>query len=88
MYEDRLKILGIEECPIAYRQIPKSGSKGNKSNIDFAKDAFDEIKRLGNCAAIALDIESFFESLDHSLIMRAWRHLLGVEELPPPSLPT
>lgn len=83
LYEARLLELGISDCPIAYRRIPKAGRRGGKCNIDFAKDAFDEIDRLGNCVAVALDIESYFERLDHDRIKSMWCSLLGVERLPP-----
>ena len=81
-YEARLLELGIEECPIAYRKIPK-GHGGGKCNIDFAKDAVDEILRQKDCVAIALDIKGYFESLDHNRIKEVWCDLLGVERLPP-----
>jgi hypothetical protein len=80
-YEARLLELGIQDCPIAYRKIPKKGG-GGKCNIDFAKDAFDEIDKQGNCVAVALDIKGYFENLDHSLIKKIWCDLLGVESLP------
>lgn len=73
--------MGIEDCPIAYRKIRK-GHGGGKCNIDFAKDAFDEIERQGDCVAIALDIKGYFESLDHDHIKKIWCDLLGVERLP------
>ena len=81
-YETRLRILGIAHCPLAYRQIRKKGGGGGKCNIDFAKDAFDEVDRIGNCVAVALDIKSYFESLDHSRIKRIWCDLLDVDLLP------
>ncbi|UWQ99296.1 hypothetical protein K3729_00385 [Rhodobacteraceae bacterium S2214] len=80
-YEVRLCEMGIEECPIAYRKIPKS-TGGGKSNIEFAKDAFDAIDAMGDCIAIALDIKGFFENLDHDRIKSVWCDLLGVERLP------
>lgn len=83
LYEARLRELGIEDCPIAYRQVLKPGRGGGKCNIDFAKDAFDEIERLGDCVAVALDIKGYFENLDHKQIKRIWCDLLGVDELPP-----
>ena len=73
-YELRLQALGISHCPIAYRKIKKRND-GGKCNIDFAKDAFDEIAKLGNCVAIALDIKGYFENLDHSLIKKIWMDL-------------
>ncbi len=82
-YEARLRALGIQDCPIAYRQVSKQGRGGGKCNIDFAKDALDEIDRLGNCVAVALDIKGYFENLDHRRIKNIWCDLLGVAELPP-----
>ena len=81
-YELKLQNMGIEDCPIAYRKIKKP-TGGGKCNIDFAKDAFDEIEGQGNCVAVALDIKGYFESLDHKKIKRIWCELLGVERLPP-----
>lgn len=80
-YEDRLSELGIGHCPIAYRKIPKE-SGGGKCNIDFAKDAFDEIEKQGDCVAVALDIKGYFENLDHGRIKAVWCDLLGVDSLP------
>ncbi|WP_158541283.1 reverse transcriptase domain-containing protein [Ruegeria sp. A3M17] len=81
-YEERLSNLGVEHCPIAYRKIPKGGG-GGKCNIDFAKDAFDEIEKQGDCVAIALDIKGYFENLDHERIKAVWCDLLAVDRLPP-----
>lgn len=83
LYEARLREMGIEDCPIAYRQVLKPKRGGGKCNIDFAKDAFDEIDRLGDCVAVALDIKGYFENLDHVRIKRTWCDLLGVTKLPP-----
>ncbi|MCY4096282.1 MAG: reverse transcriptase domain-containing protein [Gammaproteobacteria bacterium] len=83
LYEARLDCLGIAQCPIAYRKIQRDSGIGGKCNIDFAKDAFDQIDSFGDCVAIALDIESYFENLDHARIKRVWSDLLGVERLPP-----
>jgi Reverse transcriptase (RNA-dependent DNA polymerase) len=82
LYEKRLRALGIQDCPIAYRQVSKPRRGGGKCNIDFAKDAFDEIDRLGDCVAVALDIKGYFENLDHRRIKQIWCDLLGVAELP------
>ena len=81
LYEKRLIELDIADCPIAYRKLTKTGGLG-KSNIDFAKDAFDTIDSLGNCVAVALDISKYFESLDHSRIKQVWCELLGKTRLP------
>jgi hypothetical protein len=81
-YEKRLSDLHIEHCPIAYRKILKENDRG-KCNIDFAKDAFDEIEKQGDCVAIALDIKGYFENLDHDRIKKIWCDLLEVNRLPP-----
>ena len=81
LYEEQLASLGISDCPIAYRKIQKDHG-GGKCNIDFAKDAFEEVNRLGNCVAVALDIKSYFDSIDHAKIKQIWCDLLGVTKLP------
>lgn len=40
----------------AYRRMPTDDGLRNKSNIDFAKECFDEIKQRGDCVALAFDI--------------------------------
>ncbi len=82
-YEEKLIELGIEDAPIAYRKIPKSSCGGpGKCNIDFAKDAFDFVASLGDCVTVALDIEGYFDHLDHGCIEALWCELLGVTKLP------
>ena len=81
LYEARLKSLSIENQILAYRRIPKAGG-GNKSNIDFANDAFEKIAQLGDCFAYALDISKFFENIDHSKLKSVWADLLGLKRLP------
>lgn len=79
-YEAKLAELKISDCPIAYRQVVKNpGSNTGKCNIDFAKDAFDEVKSLGDCVAIALDIKGYFDNLDHGLIKQLWLELLELQ---------
>lgn len=51
-YEARLAADGLGHCVLAYRS-------GLGSNIEFAKAAFDEIKRRDECIVIAFDLESF-----------------------------
>lgn len=80
-YEKEIAESEISDCVVAYRKIKKKNG-GGKCNIDFAKDAFDEIEKLKNCVAIALDIKGYFENLDHYLIKEAWCRLLGVDRLP------
>lgn len=83
-YEAELQRLGISDCPVAYRRIPIAGdSRRGKCNINFAHEAFDKIRELGNCCALAIDISSFFESIDHGRLKELWCRLLKVNRLPP-----
>jgi len=75
IYEKVVESKGIGDAALAFRPL-------GKSNIDFAKEAFEEIRRQGNCTAIALDITKFFDRLDHSLLKRRWKELIGLSELP------
>ncbi|MER0237617.1 hypothetical protein [Fulvimarina sp. MAC8] len=75
-YEDSIAEYGISDSVIAYRRIPKDNISGNKSNIDFAKDAFDYVKRTGSCVVTVADISSYFENLDHAKIREIWEKLL------------
>jgi hypothetical protein len=69
---------GISGCVLAYRaHIPP------KSNVDFACDVFSEIQVRRDCEVLALDVEAFFDSLDHHLLKTAWHQILGEERLPP-----
>lgn len=74
-YEARLKESALNTSILAFRSL-------GKSNIDFAFDAFNEIKRTGECCAIALDVSKFFDTLDHEILKREWCNLLGVSRLP------
>jgi hypothetical protein len=81
-YEELLMANGLDGAVIAYRSIRSAGGAG-KSNVEFANDAFARIDELGNCAAVALDIKGFFESLDHAQLEKQWLRLLGGTVLPP-----
>lgn len=82
-YEAELSRLGIDHCPIAYRRIPtEADARRGKCNIQFAREAFDRIRSMGNGYAIAVDISSYFESIDHDRLWSLWCRLLGVERLP------
>lgn len=76
-YEDYIQNEGFSDCPLAYR----SNLEG-KCNIQFSKEVFDEIKRRGNCSAIALDIKGYFDHIDHIILKEKWIKVLG-EKLPP-----
>lgn len=80
-YEAALSKNFLDEVVIAYRRIRNPDGTG-KCNIHFAYEAFEKIKKLGNCCVVALDISGFFEKLDHNLLKSIWCDLLNVEELP------
>ena len=81
-YETALSQLGLGDSVLAYRRISAVQGEGGKCNIHFARDAIIQIRKLGNCCVIALDIKSYFESLDHGRLKTLWCRMLGVNRLP------
>lgn len=79
-YETELTELGISDVPIAYRKLKNAYGRG-KCNIDFAKDAFEEILKRGDAIVITMDISKYFEHLAHEKIYSIWCRLLGAKEL-------
>ncbi|MBX3365181.1 MAG: group II intron reverse transcriptase domain-containing protein [Phycisphaeraceae bacterium] len=77
-YEEELRNRGLTENVIAYRRFVPP-----KCNIHFAHEAIAEIERRGDCEAIALDIEKFFDTIPHDALKRLWGHVLGTDTLPP-----
>ncbi|MDB5276364.1 MAG: hypothetical protein JWR61_1319 [Ferruginibacter sp.] len=78
---------GLGNCIIAYRKIFNELDGKNKGTIHFAKEIFDEIKKQSNCGdeecvVLTFDIKSFFSSLDHELLKKAWAKLIDVSLLP------
>lgn len=73
-YLKTLKKEGIEECVLAY--IEKSG----KCNIDFADEAFGFIEE--GYVALAFDLSSYFDGLDHEILKEKWCKILDVTKLP------
>ena len=82
IYEDNLaKEPDLSKCICAYRSV-KADQYRNKSNIDFAKEAFTSIVNQGDCIALAYDIEKFFDTLDHVHLKKSWCDLLKIDKLP------
>ncbi len=75
LYEEQLYDNAISNNVLAFRAL-------GKSNINFAHEAFQEIKLRGNCSAVALDLSKFFDTLDHSILKNAWCSLLATNKLP------
>ena len=80
-YEKILSKLDLAECVSAYRKIRQQNGAG-KSNIEFARDAFDAVRQLPQAGVVAIDISSFFESIDHQLLLKQWCRVLDVDRLP------
>lgn len=88
LYDEELKKDSDLNASVnAYRKIPIEDETGKgKSIIHFAKEVFDEIKERSltntEVCVLTFDIQSFFSSLDHSLLEKKWANLIGEEELP------
>ncbi|MFZ6009723.1 MAG: reverse transcriptase/maturase family protein, partial [Bacteroidota bacterium] len=79
-YQLKIREKGFDECVLAYRT-----DLDGKSNIQFAKEAFEQVKALmakGPCTTIALDIKGYFDSIDHQLLKKRWCDLINRHELP------
>ncbi|WP_103867422.1 reverse transcriptase domain-containing protein, partial [Aquimarina sp. I32.4] len=79
-YENYLKAKPLLSNSItAYRSIETEDRKSHKNNIHFAKDVFDEIRKRKDCVALAIDIESFFNNLNHRKLKYYWKNLMKDE---------
>ncbi|MDP2692437.1 MAG: reverse transcriptase domain-containing protein [bacterium] len=80
-YQYYIKSKGFDSSILAYR----SDLEG-KCNIQFANDAFNEIKKRTTdgrkCAAIALDITGYFDNIDHKILKEKWSKVIEQEILP------
>lgn len=70
-YEEYIKRHGFDDVVLAYR------SDLGKCNIQFSKEAFDEVKKRKSCSAIALDIKGYFDHIDHEVLLEKWKKILG-----------
>lgn len=81
-YEKKLNQNNLGDVVTAYRKITTVDGSG-KCNIDFAKEVFDVIKHRAQqeeLTVIAVDIEGFFDNLDHALLKNSWKSVLGLQE--------
>ena len=76
-YIEKIKALGIEDVPVAYR------TDLGLNNIQLAKMAFDFIKKNPLSYVIIGDFTSFFDKLDHRYLKSQWCKLLNKDHLPP-----
>ena len=75
-YNAKATEMDINHTSIAYR------TNLHKSNIHFAKEAFDFIKMQQSCFIIVGDFKDFFDSLDHLYLKSQLCSLLSTEKLP------
>lgn len=76
LLEDRYAKLGGEHV-LAYRRFSPA-----RCNVHFACEAFTEIADNEACDVIAIDVEGFFDALNHTHLKAAWAELLGMPQLP------
>lgn len=85
-YEKRIQELGLSDVVLAYRKLPPviiNGTEISPNNCTMAREVFEEIKRReNNCYALAYDIHSFYDYIDHKNLYKEWAQVLGVDKLP------
>ena len=75
-YNQRVRKDEIDSVAVAYR------TNLGKSNIDFAKEAFQYIRGTTSCYVMIGDFTKFFDNLDHVYLKKQLCDLLSVEKLP------
>jgi hypothetical protein len=84
-YEEYLENKPYGSVAVAYRKIPIGGGEsGNKSNIEFAFEAFEFIEKNKNrnLSIIVADVTSFFDNLDHRILHKQWKRVMNKTNLP------
>ncbi|WP_343117233.1 antiviral reverse transcriptase Drt2 [Ostreiculturibacter nitratireducens] len=66
---------GLSESVLAYRAL-------GRGNYDFSAEVLDFAKARAPVTILAFDVSSFFDNLDHSLLKRRLKAVLGVASLP------
>jgi hypothetical protein len=74
-YERKIKKWGVYDNVLAYLE-------KDASNIEFADEIFKYIKTKGECVALAFDISSFFDGLDHEHLKKMWGRVINKPKLP------
>lgn len=86
LYEKYIRDLGFSECVVAYRSTPPveiNGVKCSFSTIPAVYDVVQYVREHNNkCVALAFDMSSFFDCIDHRNLKDEWKKVLGVDELP------
>jgi uncharacterized protein YktA (UPF0223 family) len=85
MYEKLIETKELNQSVIAYRTILDSKGKG-KATINHAKAIFKSIqirlKQREEIAVITLDIEGFFDNIDHEILREKWLKIINQPTLP------
>jgi len=76
-YELVLHQLGLENTVIAYRSVGDG-----MSTYDHVKVVADFVIENPDYVAVALDVEKFFQKVDHQKLKEGWQSMLGVSKLP------
>ncbi|MFT5217418.1 MAG: hypothetical protein ACI83H_002555 [Glaciecola sp.] len=85
-YDEKLEQFHLSDSITAYRSIEINPEKENgscKCNIDFANDVFKKINQQEDDEFIvmAFDISSFFDHLNHKILLNNWMQVLNVDKL-------
>ena len=81
-YEGQLELQGLSNEVIAFRCLTDPEDEAPMANIHFARRAFNDIRRIGDCEVWAFDITKFFESLEPTRLKYVWGDLIGCRGLP------
>ena len=73
----------LNNSVIAYRAIEFDNHR-SKCNIDFANEVFQFIEKSNDLelSVLCFDVKSFFDSLDHKILKKAWYELFNQKNLP------
>ncbi len=86
-YESQIQCNDLDDEILAYRTVPDtSGPEQHhrSNNITMAKEVFLQIlARDCNCIAMAYDLKSFFDTIDHKVLKEQWCKVLEADKLPP-----
>ncbi len=79
-YQSQLAAWKIEDCVLAYLQ------KNRQCNIHFAHQVFgfisNQLEIKGECSALAFDLSSYFDNIDHIILKKQWCKVLAQDKLP------
>ena len=65
-----------QECAVAYRN-----NHHGKSNIHYAKEAFDFIRKVGSAFIVIGDFTKYFDKIDHGYLKQQLCNLLSTDKL-------